>query len=208
MNTNVLLIIIIVLLALGLLVQFLQLILIFSFPAQLLNLFLDSTEDLFNPNEATGVDVIDVELSDQSQPTNSKGFGYSKKSKRSKRKWGGRTNKTSTDVYDHMITTNTNSDLEPDMDQSHPDEPDNLVDHSSSDLEAKQEVIKSEQSEQVLEEEIPSAVIQLFEQSKSGKVRQRELLEATGLSKQQLKNNSPQWLRKLKKKGIGWYELL
>ena len=207
MNTNVLLIIIIVLLALGLLVQFLQLILIFSFPAQLLNLFLDSTEDLFNPNEATGVDVIDVELSDQSQPTNSKGFGYSKKSKRSKRKWGGRTNKTSTDVYDHMITTKTNSDLEPDMDQSHPDEPDNLVDHSSSDLEAKQEVIKSEQSEQVLEEEIPSAVIQLFEQSKSGKVRQRELLEATGLSKQQLKNNSPQWLRKLKKKGIGWYEL-
>ena len=98
MNTNVLLIIIIVLLALGLLVQFLQLILIFSFPAQLLNLLIDSTEDLFNPNEATGVELIDVNISDPSQQTNAKGFGSSKQSKRSKRKWVGRINKTSTEA--------------------------------------------------------------------------------------------------------------
>jgi hypothetical protein len=223
-NTNILLIVIIVLLALGLLVQLLQLIVIFSFPAQILNLFQDFLEALLESNETTGADIIDVVIREPSQPTSSKGFGKSEKSKGSKRKWVGKTNQTSTDaspaknVQSHLSSQKsvkedlsspelTNTEIAPGINLRDSDKSDSLVDNSSSDLEAKQELVKSEPSEPEWEEEIPSAVVQLFEQSKSGKVRQRELLEAIGLSKQELKNNPPQWWRKLKKRGIGWYEL-
>ena len=224
MNTNILLIVIIVLLALGLLVQLLQLIVIFSFPAQILDLFQDSLEALFETNETTGADIIDVVIREPSQPTSSKGFGKSQKSKRSKRKWDGRTNHTSTDastvknVQSHLSSQKsvkedlsspelTKTEIAPGINSRDSDKSDSLVDNSSSELEAKQELVKSEPSEPEWEEEIPSAVVQLFEESKSGKVGQRELLEAIGLSKQDQKNNPPQWWRKLKKRGIGWYEL-
>jgi hypothetical protein len=223
-NSNILLIIIIVLLALGLLVQLLQLIVIFSFPAQILDLVQDSLEALFEPNEASGSDIIDVVIREPSPPTTAKGLGKSKKSKGSKRKWVGRTNQTSTDVspaknvQPHLSSPQsvkedlsspelTKTEIEPGITSRDSDKPDSLVDNSSSDLEAQPEQIKTEPSEPEWSEEIPGAVVQLFEQSKSGKVRQRQLLEATGLSKQQLKNNPPPWWRKLKKRGIGWYEL-
>jgi hypothetical protein len=97
-NTNWLLIIIIILLTLGLLVQFFQLILIFLFPEQLLRLFVDSTEALLDSDEEAEVDVIDVDVSDQSEPTKSKGFGQAKKSKFSRRKWSSKLNKNSTET--------------------------------------------------------------------------------------------------------------
>ena len=107
MNTTILLIVIIVLLALGLFIQFLQLIVIFSLPDLLLDLFVDSIEALIHPNKVTSVDIVDVDISDQSQQTNSnsKGFGKSEKSKRSKRKWIGKTNKISTGVDEAKVET-------------------------------------------------------------------------------------------------------
>ena len=98
MSTNILLIIIIVLLALGLFVQVLQFVAIFSIPDQLIDLFLDSTEAMFNPNETTTVDVVNVDTREQKQSKKFKGFDNSKKSKGLKRKWSRRVNKTSTEA--------------------------------------------------------------------------------------------------------------
>jgi len=107
MSTNILLSIIIVLLALGLFVQVLQFVAILSIPDQLIDLFLDSTEAMFNPNQTTTVDIVNVDTREQEQQTNSKGFDNSKKSKRLKRKWSRRANKTSTEATETEVERGT-----------------------------------------------------------------------------------------------------
>ena len=105
MTTNVLLIIIVVLLALGLFVQLLVLLAIFGLPEQLVDLFFDSTKVSFIPKEMTTVDVVDVDTGQAEQATKFKGFGNSKKSKRSKGIWSRKADKTSTEAAETKVET-------------------------------------------------------------------------------------------------------
>lgn len=104
MTTNVLLIIIIVLLALGLFVQLLQFLAIFGIPERLVDSFLDFfPEGAFDSEEATTVDVVEVASDEPEQPTKFKGFGKSKKSKGSKRRWSRQANKTSREAAETKV---------------------------------------------------------------------------------------------------------
>ena len=88
MNTNILLIIIIVLLVLGLFLQVLQLAAIAWLPNQLIDSFINSTEDLLDSDQETedDVNVVKVNPANESEQKNFKGFSKSSKSKRWKLK--------------------------------------------------------------------------------------------------------------------------
>ncbi len=85
MNTNALLIVIIVLLILGLFFQFLQLAATYSIPERIIDLLVDFVE--VDSEKENIIKILDVDNDDQIEQKNNKGFGKSQKSKRSKRGW-------------------------------------------------------------------------------------------------------------------------
>jgi hypothetical protein len=93
MTTNVLLIIIIVLLALGLFLQLFQFLALYLLPARLVDLFFDPfAEGTFEREEKT---TVDVDTGKRERSPKSKGFSNSQKSKRS---WSRKADKTTPDV--------------------------------------------------------------------------------------------------------------
>ncbi len=85
MNTNALLIVIIVLLILGLFFQFLQLAVTYSIPERIIDLLVDFVE--VDSEKENIIKILDVDDDDQVEQKSNKGFGKSQKSKRSKRGW-------------------------------------------------------------------------------------------------------------------------